>query len=74
MKWYVVGTITGLRCEEHAWEPDNAISGPYKDADIAVLAMRRIIQRDRGVLITAWVLLGGFVLTVAGWVVWMIGK
>jgi hypothetical protein len=36
--------------------------------------MRRIIQRDRGVLITAWVLLGGFVLTVAGWVVWMIGK
>jgi len=74
MRWWVVGTITGLRCEQHYREPDNAISGPYKDADVAVLAMRRIIQRDRGMMITAWVLLGGFALTVAGWLVWMVAK
>jgi hypothetical protein len=70
--WWVVGTLTGLRCEEHMWEPDNAISGPYKNADVAVLAMRRIIERDRGMMIAAGVVMVGFIITVAGWLVWMV--
>jgi hypothetical protein len=46
MRWYVVSTGTGLRCEEHRYEPDNAVGGPYRDGGIAAAAMREMARRD----------------------------
>ena len=70
--WYVVGSLTGLRCEEHQWQPDNALSGPYKTGDIAAIAMRRMIERDRWEMLVARVIIGGFAVTFAGWLVWTV--
>jgi hypothetical protein len=73
--WWVVGTLSGVRCEEHLWEPDNALSGPYKSGDIAAIAMRRMVERDRWEMLIARLVVGGFValsLVMAGW--WVIGR
>jgi len=70
--WYVVGTMTGLRCEEHVWEPDNALCGPYKTADIAVKAMQRVIERDRWEMVVGWSVIGGFAMTFVWWLVWTV--
>ena len=72
MNWYVVGTMTGLRCEEHLYEPDNSLSGPYRTGDIAAIAMRRIIERDRWEMLVARVVIGGFAVTLGGWLVWTV--
>jgi hypothetical protein len=75
MNWYVVGSLTGLRVEEHRHAPDNMLSGPYKSGDIAAIAMRRMIERDRWELLIARIVVGGFValsLVMAGW--WVIGR
>ena len=75
MNWYVVGSLSGLRCEQHMFEPDNALSGPYKSGDIAAIAMRRMIERDRWELLIARICVGGFValsLAMFGW--WVIGR
>ena len=58
----------GLRCEQHAWEPDNALAGPYRTGDIAAIAMRQMIERDRWEHRLAWVAIG----VVAAFVVWRV--
>ena len=55
----------GLRCEEHRFEPDNSLAGPYKTGDIAAIAMQRMIERDRWEHRLAWVALGVVALFVA---------
>ena len=70
--WFVVGSMTGLRCEEHLYEPDNSLSGPYRTADIAVKAMKRMIERDRWEMLAGWVVIAGFSVTVTGWLVWTV--
>ena len=73
--WFVVGSMTGLRCEQHLFAPDNALSGPYRSGDIAAIAMRRMVERDKWELLIARIVVGGFValsLMGAGW--WVIGR
>jgi hypothetical protein len=70
--WYVVATMTGLRCEQHLYAPDNALSGPYRSGDIAAIAMQRMIERDRWEMIAGWVVIVGFSVTVTGWLVWTV--
>ena len=70
--WYVVGSLTGLRCEEHMWEPDNALSGPFKTGDIAAIAMRRMIERDRGEMIAGGFLAIGISAVFVCWLVWTV--
>jgi hypothetical protein len=75
MNWYVVGSLTGLRVEEHRHAPDNMLSGPYKSGDIAAIAMRRMVERDRWEMLIARIVVSGFValsLVMAGW--WVIGR
>ena len=70
--WWVVGSMGGLRCEQHAWEPDNSLAGPFKTGDIAAIAMQRMIERDRWEMIAGWVVIVGFSVTVTGWLVWTV--
>jgi len=60
--WYVCGSLSGLRCEQHPWEPDNALAGPFRTGDIAVQAMESMLRRDRweriGAWVAIWVILG----------------
>jgi hypothetical protein len=75
LNWYVVASMTGLRCEQHMYEPDNALSGPFKSGDIAAIAMRRMVERDRWEMLIARIVVGGFValsLAMFGW--WVIGR
>ena len=71
-RWYVVGTLTGLRCEEHFFEPDNALCGPFRTGDIAAIAMQRMIELDRWEMLVGWIVIGGFSLTFAGWLIWSV--
>ena len=72
--WYVVGSFSGLRCEEHQYSPDNALSGPYRTGDIAAIAMQRMIERDRWEMIAGWVVIAGFSVVVSGWLVWTVAR
>ena len=66
--WWVVGSMGGLRCEQHPWEPDNALAGPYKTGEIAAIAMHKMIERDRWEHRLAWIALG----VVVAFVVWRV--
>ena len=70
--WYVVGSMTGLRCEQHLFAPDNALAGPFKTGDIAAKAMQQMIERDGWERMIGWWIIGGFALTFAGWLVWTV--
>ena len=72
MNWYVVGSLTGLRCEEHQWEPDNALAGPFKTGDIAAIAMQRMIERDRWEMIAGGFLAIGISAVFVCWLVWTV--
>ena len=68
--WFVVGSLAGLRVEQHNWPPDTALAGPYRDADAAVAAMGRMVARDHWERLFAWGLVVAGSLTLAGVVVW----
>lgn len=67
--WYIVGTLSGLRCEEHIYAPDNALAGPYRTDEIAVRAMQQMIERDRWMVRLAWALLAGMLVVVGALVI-----
>lgn len=69
LHWFVVGSLSGLRVEQHRWTPDTALAGPYATADIAVTAMQGMLRRDRRERLLAYALAAVGAVVVAG-IVW----
>jgi hypothetical protein len=71
MWWWVVSTGTGMRCEQHVYEPDNAVAGPYLNGDIASHAMGEMARRDDLVRVISYAVIAatmvGMGAAVIGW-------